>query len=220
MTQKEIVDFLQKSYLFSEVSKKGLLMIVKYVRENHYKKGEIIFNEGDTGDSLHIITGGKVKIIKYSKEGKTKTLAVLKEKDSFGEMAVLTKEARSATVEVLEKAETLSITKSDFEYIIRKEPVISLQIIKTLSERLAKADREIKILALGDAKTKVAYVIRDFEKDFEKARFTHQEIAELAGLTRETTTRVLKQMEKDGIIGVEKRKIKIINMNYLKKLCM
>lgn len=220
MTKTKVMECLKQSYLFSAVSKKGLNFVAKYVKENSYKKGEIIFNEGDKGDSLHIITSGVVKIIKYSKEGKTKTLAILKEKDSFGEMALLTKESRSATVEALEKVETLCITRSNFEELIAKEPSISLQIIKTLSERLAKADRDIKILALGDAKSRLACVIDDFRNELDTVRFTHQELADLAGLTRETTTRTLNGMVKEGIVETKSRNIVIKDMKKLRELCM
>ena len=219
MTKKQIISFLKQSHLFGEVADKGLETISEYVKENTYDRSGIIFSEGDKGDTLHIIVKGSVKITKYTKEGRTKTLAVLKEKDGFGEMALLTEEARSATVESLEKTITLSITKEKFEFLIKKEPSISLQIIKTLCHRLARADRDIKNLALGDAKTRVACVLVDFKGEAEEIKLTHQEIADMAGLTRETTTRTLKQMANDGAIETRNRKINIKDMIKLKDFC-
>lgn len=218
--RKQVLSYLKSSYLFSGVSEKGLNIILQSVRENRFAGGETVFSEGDSGDSLHIIVSGVIKVIKYGREGKTKTLAILRERDSFGEMALLTKEARSATIEALEDTVTLSISRADFENLVMSEPSISLQIIKTLSERLAKADRDIKILALGDAKSRVACVIMDFKDEIEKVKFTHQEIGDLAGLTRETTTRTLKQMEEEGLISVNNRKIKIKDAPGLKELCL
>jgi CRP-like cAMP-binding protein len=217
--KKQIISFLKQSHLFGEVGEKGLETISEYVKENTYDRSGIIFSEGDKGDTLHIIAKGSVKITKYTKEGRTKTLAVLKEKDGFGEMALLTEEARSATVESLEKTVTLSITKEKFEFLIKKEPSISLQIIKTLCHRLARADRDIKNLALGDAKTRVACVLVDFKGEAEDIKLTHQEIADMAGLTRETTTRTLKQMSDDGAIETRNRKINIKDMGKLKDFC-
>jgi CRP-like cAMP-binding protein len=219
LNKKQIISFLKQSHLFGEVAEKGLEVISEYVKENTYEKSGIIFSEGEKGDTLHIIAKGSVKITKYTKEGRTKILAVLKEKDSFGEMALLTEEARSATVESLEKSTTLSITKEKFEYLIKKEPSISLQIIKTLCHRLARADRDIKNLALGDAKTRVACVLVDFKGEAEDIKLTHQEIADMAGLTRETTTRTLKQMADDGAIETRNRKINIRDYMKLKNYC-
>jgi CRP/FNR family transcriptional regulator len=218
-TKKQITALLKQSHLFGEVGEKGLETIAEYVKENSYERSGIIFSEGDKGDTLHIIAKGSVKITKYTKEGRTKTLAVLKEKDSFGEMALLTEEARSATVEAIEKTVTLSITKERFEYLIKREPSISLQIIKTLCHRLARADRDIKNLALGDAKTRVACVLVDFKGESEDIKLTHQDIADMAGLTRETTTRTLKQMSDEGAIETRNRKINIKDMGKLKDFC-
>jgi CRP-like cAMP-binding protein len=215
-----MLKFLRDNYLFSGVSEKSLALLINYVTENTYSDGETIFNEGETGDLLHIITKGLIKVVKYSKEGKTKTLAILKQHDSFGEMALLTKEARSATVAALEETNTLSISKNNLIFLLSKEPSISIQIIKTLAERLAKADRDIKILALGDAKTRIACVLFDFKDEIEIVKFTHQEIGDLAGLTRETTTRTLKQMEDDKILKVENRKIHLLDLKKLKGLTL
>ncbi len=217
--EKKFLKYLKLNYLFSGVSKKGLNLIFKCAKERYFKSGEIIFNEGDEGDSLHIIVSGEVKVIKYGRDGKIKTLAILKEKDIFGEMSILTKEARTATIEAMEDTVTLSISRADFENLVYKEPSISLQIIKTLSERLAKADRDIKVLALGDAKSRIACVIMDFKDEVGKVKFTHQDIGDFAGLTRETTTRTLKQMVKEGLISVKNRKIVIKDEEKLKELC-
>ncbi len=220
MAIKDIIPFLKGTRLFKEISTKGLALIARQSRENKFRKGDIVFSEGDSGETLHLIKKGKVKITKYNKDGKTKTLAILRENDSFGEMAILTKDVRSATVEAIEDVITVSISKEDFETLIKQEPSIPMQIIKTLSERLAKADRDIKNLALGDARARIASVMLDLADDIKSTKFTHQEIADLAGLTRETTTRTLKLMEDDGLLQAKNRKLVITDLERLKELCV
>jgi len=220
MTKRELLYCLKESYIFSGVKSSGLLIILRHMKENTFAKGEVIFSEGDAGDSLHIITSGVLKVVKYSKDGKTKTLAILNKKDGFGEMALFTKEARSATVEALEETRTLSISREDFEDVISKEPSISLQIIKSLSERLAKADRDIKILAHGDANSRVACVLMDFKDNQNQVKFSHQEIGDLAGLSRETTTRVLNKLEKEGYVKVRHKSVMILDIKKMKELCI
>ncbi|MGD0565837.1 MAG: Crp/Fnr family transcriptional regulator [Candidatus Goldiibacteriota bacterium] len=216
--KNDITPFLKGSGLFGEISQKGISMIAQESRENKFRKGDIIFSEGDSGETLHIIKSGKVKITKYTKEGKTKTLAILKEKDSFGEMAILTRDARSATVEALMDVVTISLSKENFIQLIKQEPSIPMQIIKTLSQRLARADRDIKNMALGDARSRVACVLMDLKDDLQTMKLTHQDIADLAGLTRETTTRTLTQLEADDIIAVNNRQFKIIDNEKMKEL--
>ena len=220
MSVKDIIPFLKTTNLFGEISARGLALIAKQSKENRFRKGDIVFSEGDSGETLHLIKSGKVKITKYNKDGKTKTLAILREKDSFGEMAILTKDVRSATVESLSDLVTVSISREDFEALIKQEPSIPIAIIKTLSERLAKADRDIKNLALGDARARIACVMLDLINDIATTKFTHQEIADLAGLTRETTTRTLKLMEDEGLLQITDRKIQITDLERLKELCV
>lgn len=216
--KKDISSFLKGIGLFGEISQKGIALIAQESRENKFRKGDTIFSEGDSGETLHIIKSGMVKITKYTKDGKTKTLAILREKDSFGEMAILTRDARSATVEALVDVVTISLSKENFIQLIKQEPTIPMQIIKTLSQRLARADRDIKNMALGDARSRVACVLMDLREDLPTMKLTHQDIADLAGLTRETTTRTLTQLESDSIIGVKNRQFRIINNEKMKEL--
>lgn len=217
LNAQQKIKFLKLVFLFKEMSEKGLAILSEYTRENHYKKGEIIFNEGETGNNLHIIVSGKVKILKIDKSGKEKNLAILKEKDSFGEMALLTKEQRSATVQAMTDVITLSIESFEFENLIKREPSIPLNIIKTLSERLVKCDRQIKNLAFGTAEEKIANVIYDIAEG-NKAEISHQEIANLAGVTRETATRVINRFKKKGILDTKRKKIFIKDIKKIKEM--
>jgi len=216
--KKDITSFLKGIGLFGEISQKGIALIAQESHENRFRKGDTIFSEGDSGETLYIIKSGMVKITKYTKDGKTKTLAILREKDSFGEMAILTRDARSATVEALMDVVTISLSKENFIQLIKQEPSIPMQIIKTLSQRLARADRDIKNMALGDARSRVACVLMDLRDDLQTMKLTHQDIADLAGLTRETTTRTLTQLESDSIIAVKNRQFRIINNEKMKEL--
>ncbi len=218
MTKEEIILFLKQTHLFAEVTENGLKKISTFVKENLYEKGQIIFSEGEKGDTLHIIVKGRVKITKYTQHGKIKILAILNEKDCFGEMALLTEDARSATVETLDKVTTLSIAKTEFREILQTEPSISLQIIKTLCHRLAKADRDLKNFIAGNAKVRISCVLLDFKDENNIIRLTHQEIADIAGITRETTTRILNSLADEKIIETKSRKIIIIDKEKLKEI--
>jgi CRP-like cAMP-binding protein len=92
-----------------------------------------------------------------------------------------------------------------------------LRIIKTLCNRLAKADIDMKNFITGDAKIRISYVLLDLMDDNKIVRLTHQEIADIAGLTRETTTRILNNFADEKIIEKKNRKIFIINSDKLKE---
>ncbi|RME87860.1 MAG: Crp/Fnr family transcriptional regulator [Candidatus Hydrogenedentota bacterium] len=114
-----------------------------------YPEGAVVFRENDVGNEMYIIQSGKVKISKKAKNAEA-VLATLKDGDFFGEMALFTDQKRSATATVMEKSLLLRIDKSSFDYMLETNHEFARNLIKTLCERLKKADQQIEeLLTLG-----------------------------------------------------------------------
>jgi CRP/FNR family cyclic AMP-dependent transcriptional regulator len=225
----ELKDFLKNVLLFADLPASQMDKIVKLITEKAYPKYQVIFEEGEAGDVLYIIKSGLVKISKEASDGRVKTLALLKAGDFFGEMSVLSEEGRSANAETLSDAELLLMRRDDFSGLLDKNPSVSLHIIRTLIERLFAADRQIKNLALGNSRAKIADILLLLSQDFGdksedgtkvNVRLTHQELADLAGLARETTTKLLNEFVKDEAILLKDREIEIINTEKLAQWTM
>ncbi len=222
-------DFLKNVILFKDLPAAQMEKVIKLVHEKKYSKYQIVFEEGEAGENLYIIKKGLVKISKEASDGRVKTLALLKEGDFFGEMSVLSEEGRSANAETLTDAELLMMSKEDFSNLLDKNPAVSLVIIKTLIERLSAADRQIKNLALGNSRAKIADILLQLcvefggegdESNKMNIRLTHQELADLAGLARETTTKLLNEFVKDDAIILKDREIEILNKEKLQQWTM
>ncbi|MEO0095445.1 MAG: Crp/Fnr family transcriptional regulator [candidate division WOR-3 bacterium] len=120
--------------------------------------GEILFNEGDRGDVMYLIKEGQIKITK-GKGPDERVLAVLKEGDFFGEMAIIDGSPRSATATAISKTSLLIIDKETFRSKIRENPLIEY-ILETLTKRLRNADEQIKLLTIkSEERRVVAYII-------------------------------------------------------------
>ena len=116
ITKKE---FLKKIPLFTDIDNKELNKIIQIIVEKNFKKNEYLFFENDIGNELFIITVGTIKIFKSDKKtGKIKTLTYLKEGDFLGEMAMLDKEIRSASAQVIEDANVYLLTGKNFRNIM------------------------------------------------------------------------------------------------------
>jgi len=222
-------DFLKKVPLFTQMSNEDLARLSRIVQERHFPKGNILFLENEPGHTLFIIKSGLIKISRVAPDGKAKTLTILHALEFFGEMAILDDEYRSATAEALSDATVLTIYKKDFESLIKKYPHLALEVIHTLCQRLREANHQIDDLAFQDSRGKIANVLLRLAKEFGKAvekqpgiiikiSLTHQELSEMAGLSRETTTRMLNKLEADNIIVLAKEHIVIRDLNSLKKL--
>jgi CRP-like cAMP-binding protein len=225
----DLKDFLKSVLLFKDLPATQLDKVAKLISEKKLPKYQIIFEEGETGETLYIIRSGLIKISKEASDGRVKTLALLKAGEFFGEMSVLSDEGRSANAETLSDTELLVMSKQDFESLLDKNPSVSVHIIKTLIDRLAQADRQIKNLALGNSRAKIADILLLLSQEFgEKegetqkvnVRLTHQELADLAGLARETTTKLLNEFVKDEAILLKDREIEILNTEKLAQWTM
>ena len=109
----------------------------------NYKDGEVIIREGETGDSMYVIQGGRVEVLQHSDNGEEQHLAFLERGDFFGEMAVFEKETRSATVRASGEARILRIDKKTLLTRIRDDPLLAVNLLKTMSHRVRELNTEV-----------------------------------------------------------------------------
>ena len=225
----DMKEFLKGVILFKDLPAKELEKVAKLFSEREFPKYQVIFEEGSPGDLLFIIAQGVVKISKEAADGRVKTLALLNVGEIFGEMSILGDEARSANAETLTEVRCAVIKREDFQALVEKNPSISLHIIRTLIDRLIQADRQIKNLALGNSRAKIADILIQLSQEFSGeaeegtrvgVRLTHQELADLAGLARETTTKLLNEFVKDDSIILKDREIEILDKKKLQQWVM
>ena len=147
LTTLEKILFLRQVDLFAEFSARELGIIAQKTSEAGYSKGDTIFRQGDPGDALYLVVGGKVRVIREDK-GKKETIAILDEKSCFGEMAILGEETRTATVEAADTITLLKIKKKDFSQLIIQKPEMAFPIFRILVKRVKNAtDMFMKALA-------------------------------------------------------------------------
>jgi len=205
-------DFLKKVSLFKKLEEKALNVLGDTLSQKMYPKNSVIFEQGDPGEAMYLILYGRVKVVLYSESGREVILSYLKDDDFFGEMAIVAKQSRSATVITLEDTSLLRLSREDFAAQVHKCPDIALGLLEVLAARLKEADEKIGDLALIDVYGRVArYLLRlgqEQGKPMEggvlvEARPTHQEIANVVGTARETVSRAISEFIKSGKIRIE-----------------
>ena len=108
-----------------------------------YGNGEVIIQQGSTGESMYVIQGGRVEVLQNSDSGVEQHLAYLERGDFFGEMAVFEKETRSATVRASGEARILKIDKKTLLTRIRDDPLLAINLLKTMSHRIRELNTEV-----------------------------------------------------------------------------
>ena len=107
-----------------------------------YKNGEIIIKQGESGNCMYVIQSGEVEVLQDN-NGSQVRLAVRKSGDFFGEMALFSKEVRSATIKALGDARVLTVDRKNLLNSIQKDPSLAFRIIETLSKRIRDLSLEI-----------------------------------------------------------------------------
>jgi len=139
--------FLKKIKPFTTLSDEEAWYIRKISKEVYYKEGQRIFEEGTEGNAFYIMINGKVKIVKKSANGKEETLAIVKEGNYFGEVALLDGGVRSAGAAAFENASLFVILREDFKKTLDNNDALSRKLlwvfIRTLSQRLREIDNTL-----------------------------------------------------------------------------
>ncbi|ADL08959.1 Crp/Fnr family transcriptional regulator [Thermosediminibacter oceani] len=219
-----VEEALKKVYIFSGLSDGDLAKIRGLVNTRHYKKGTVIFFEGEPGEAVYFIKSGKVKVYKSDDEGREYILHIFGEGDVFAEAVLLGGGPYPATAEAVEDTTVAFIKNEDLERLIGQTPDLALRIIKVMASRLRDSQDKIKDLALKDTYDRTACLLHRISINYGQRTsrgieidlpVTRQELAALVGTSRETVTRILGQMKKQGIIDIDRQKIIVINEKML-----
>jgi len=215
--------------IFKDIPLKTVEEMFNSGKIRDFKKGDIVFFEMEKDDTFYLILDGVVGIFVESEGGKEKILSILSKGNFFGEMAILEGKPRSAGVRVLEDARFLILGKKNFLNMITKEPKLSLNVIVEMSRRLRYTDQQIKDLIFRDAVSRLARSILVLSDEFGKKKdgdividfaITHQSIAEITGLARETVSRVFTRFEEENVLKIEKHRITIHGIEKLRRFAV
>jgi CRP/FNR family cyclic AMP-dependent transcriptional regulator len=215
------ISLLKYIPIFSELSETDLQKIARASIKQLYRKDNMILIEEEFGSTMFIILNGRVKISRISEDGREVILSILSEGDFFGEMSILDGETRSANVVTLEDSEILVIRREDFLQMLHDFPQIAINLLKELAHRLRKSDSQIKSLSLQNATGKVASTLLRIADDSGKIHLgqveipklpPQQDLANMAGTSRETISRVIKSLSEKGYL--KKIGSKLIIMDY------
>jgi CRP-like cAMP-binding protein len=204
-SRREAVDSLRNIPLFAEVSDDDLDIIASHLIERRYPRNTTIVEEGLAGDYMYVIREGRVKVTKLSEDGREKILEILESGDFFGEMALLDREPRSASVKTLEPGRLLALSRADFLSVLHRSPDVAVAVIQELSRRLRWADEQTSALSFQRVKVRATSLLQRLAREPHPggerratAPLTHQQIADMVGTSRETVTRVVKELKEEG----------------------
>ncbi len=137
----DIVDMLERTPIFSELTKRDLNALAQTARQRRYAPGEVIVKEGGDAVGCFIVASGEVEVVKgLDSPDQKEVLATLGPGDFFGEMAIIDDAPRSATVKAIKETECIAITRWDFMAEVQTSPDIAIQMLPVLVKRIRAAE--------------------------------------------------------------------------------
>ncbi len=198
------------SRFFAGLSEEDLEAIADVSLSRRYDAGEVVFREGDGGDSCYIVRSGLARAVRHHSDGRSITLSHFGAGDIFGELAMFDEEPRSATVDVIEDAEVVAIPGRDMQRLLREHPEIAVKLIAALAQRLRATNERLARQSFQTVQSRVAAVLAQMVASARGVNqsesdvvivLTQADLAKLAGSSRESASRFLATLERSGVIS-------------------
>ena len=227
MEMDQIIDTIKDITIFRDLGDDEVRKIADFCMPRTYPKNSMIILEEEFGDTVFGICEGTVKITRVNDEGKEVILALLGPGEIFGEMAIIDGESRSANALAQENCILLAFPQNEFLRILKTYFDVSFALMGELARRLRKSDQQIEALSLSDAENRIGVSMLNLAEDMgiiRKGRVTieklpfQQDIANMAGTSRETVSRVLKMFEEKNLIIKMGHRLIIPDYLFFKRL--
>ena len=203
------IALLRNVRVFAGLSEEDLSAIAAVSVSRRYQAGEVVFREGDGGDTCYIVRSGLARAVRQHSDGRSITLSHFAAGDIFGELVMFDEEPRSATVDVIEEVEVVAIPGRDMQRLMREHPEITVKLIAALAQRLRATNERLASQSFQTVQSRVAAVLSQMvaaarsgnasEGDVVVA-LTQADLAKLAGSSRESASRFLATLERSGVI--------------------
>ena len=214
--------------LLRNVSSEALGQLTRSLRRRSYHRGEVIFHQGDPGDTLHLVRNGRVKVVLPAETGDEVVLAILGPGDCFGELAVLDGGPRSAGVVAMEPVETLVLGRQDFLSFFRANPEAAERMVVNLAHVIRKVNEDVADLAFLDLPGRLAKKLLELAESHGQPMdggagieitvpLTQEELAGMIGATRPSVNKILGWYEDQGAIQRRGRRIAILKPDALRQ---
>ena len=188
-----------------------------------YRKGQMVFAEGDPGSGFYIVRTGRVKVFKISPDGKEQILHMFGPGDSFGEVAVFTGKGFPAFATAEAPSALLFFPRDAFVALIRKDPSLALNMLAILSQRLQRFAALIEDLSLREVPARLAAHLlylseRDPGADSIQLDISKGQLASLLGTIPETLSRIMRRMSRQGMIRLERNHLTLLDRRGLREI--
>lgn len=209
--------------LFEGIPAEDVRAVLALARRSTYRRGEVVFHHHDPADAVHLVAKGRFDVQITTSHGDVVALAIRGPGESFGEIAVVTGAERSATVSALEPGETLVLRGSELRRLAHDHASVGEVLVRMLAEHVALLSERLVEAYTVDAETRVARRVLELGRVYGGTvpvtiPLIQEEIAALAGASRATVNRVLRDAENRGFVRLSRGKTTLLDESGMSRL--
>ena len=222
----DVVELLGRVPVFSTLEPGDLEQIAQMAVPRSFEPGQVVFREGDQSDTCYVVREGHARAVRSHGDGRTITLATFGPGDIFGELAMFEDERRSATVEAIEPTSVVGVLGPDMRRLMNEHPQIAARLVIALGRRLRETNERLARQSFQTVQSRVAVILSELvAQEIAAGRgpadvlvtATQADLAQLAGSSRESSSRFLAVLERAGVISQGRGRLVVHNADALKQ---
>jgi CRP/FNR family transcriptional regulator len=208
---------LEKAEFFRALGAERLARVRPLIRERRFARQELLYVEGQSAESLWVLSSGAVRLYKTSPDGRVTTLEVLQPGEIFGAVSALDEATYPASAEAVSDTVAWTLPRGSFLRLLAEEPRLGVEILTVVARRLHAAHERLRAFAHDPAPARLARELLRAARAGE-AQVTRRALAEAAGTTVETAIRVLRRFHRQGIIRGAVGRVSVLDERALRRI--
>jgi len=216
--------FLKNCVLFERLTPEQIARIESRSQAKKFPRGSLVYLPSDAGESVLLLTSGRVKIYHITGEGKQLLLALIDPGELFGELAILDGGQREEFAETMEATTLLRIPADEIRRLMESHTQVSLGVTRIMGLKRQRVERRLKSLLFRSNRERLVHLLMELADKYGKRtrqgvelgiKLSHQDLASIIGSTRETVTVVLGELQGEGSLIIKRRQIILTQMEQL-----
>ena len=216
--------YIQKCELFEQLSPSDLEVLESRARIKSFPRKAVVYLPQDAADSVYVVAEGRIRLVSITPDGKEAIHAIFEPGDLFGELAILGSEPREEYAEAVVGSKVVAIPKESVDLVMSQNAKLSLAITKLIGWRRKKLERRLRNLLFRSNRERLTGLLWELTERYGRRtdegllidiKLSHQDLAGLIGVTRESVTLALGELQADGMISIGRQRIVILKVSQL-----
>lgn len=212
------VRLLSENDLFRDLEPDEMNLVAERLPMATALGGEIIYAPGETGEALFVLKAGRVRLYRIAPDGRKLVLQTVGPGTAFGEMAFLGQTMTGSFAEAVDECTICIMSRVDIEQIMLDHPRVAVRLVRLMSGRLRAAEDRLEQMAFSPVSARLARLLLELQRDEDVDGYSHQDLAELLGISRETVSRAMVEFKNEGWLRVDRRCIRLLDIEALREV--